>query len=285
MIKNVFRSSCKAPVILALFRWIFKFLYRFPKDTQYRISRKSLQWQPGCSVRTDRRTKRHEANCRFSQFCKRAKLCLAITHVARVYTLKASKQRRKRLSSTVVTYTQILPQIIINIMKLFSLNIVVFLDVRVCVKNYPQCRYMVCSWLKCWLGMMRYVWSTCLLPLWCRCDIGSLQVFLPWVLCHKLGRSTFHLQQRRAEGSDPFFLWAEGVPGAEMHRRISVQYGNSVVSQRMVYEWIERFKNGRTSINHEEGARRVWRMVVMSIYSTNWTLCTTIQFVVSNARS
>jgi hypothetical protein len=25
----------------------------------------------------------------------------------------------------------------------------------------------------------------------------------------------------------------------------------------MVYEWIERFKNGRTSIKHEEGARRI----------------------------
>jgi hypothetical protein len=54
------------------------------------------------------------------------------------------------------------------------------------------------------------------------------------------------------------FLWAEGVPGAEMPRRISVQYGNSVVSQRMVYEWIESFKNGRTSVKHEELARRVW---------------------------
>jgi hypothetical protein len=52
------------------------------------------------------------------------------------------------------------------------------------------------------------------------------------------------------------FLWAEGVLGAEMHRRISVQYGNSVVSQRMVYKWIKRFKNGRTSIKHEKGARR-----------------------------
>jgi hypothetical protein len=51
------------------------------------------------------------------------------------------------------------------------------------------------------------------------------------------------------------FLWAESVPDAEVQRRISVQYGNSVVSQRMVYEWIERFKNGRTSIKHEEGAR------------------------------
>jgi hypothetical protein len=36
------------------------------------------------------------------------------------------------------------------------------------------------------------------------------------------------------------FLWAGGVPGAEMRRRISVQYGNSVVSQRRereVQEW------------------------------------------------
>jgi hypothetical protein len=52
------------------------------------------------------------------------------------------------------------------------------------------------------------------------------------------------------------FLWAEVVPGAEMHGRISVQYGNSVVSQWMVYEWIEKFTNGRTSIKHEEGSRR-----------------------------
>jgi hypothetical protein len=53
------------------------------------------------------------------------------------------------------------------------------------------------------------------------------------------------------------FLWAEGVPGAEMSRRISVHYANSVVSHWMVDAWIERFKNGRTSIKHEEGARHM----------------------------
>ena len=51
--------------------------------------------------------------------------------------------------------------------------------------------------------------------------------------CHKHGHSQFHLHQRRAEGSD-LFLWAEGVPGVEMHRMMSVQYGNSVMSQRIV---------------------------------------------------
>jgi len=41
-----------------------------------------------------------------------------------------------------------------------------------------------------------------------------------------------------------------------VHRRISVQYGNSVMSQQMDHEWMERFKNGRMSIKHEEVARR-----------------------------
>jgi hypothetical protein len=41
-----------------------------------------------------------------------------------------------------------------------------------------------------------------------------------------------------------------------MHRRMSVQYGNSVMSLRIVCEWIEGFKNGRTSVKHGEGTRR-----------------------------
>ena len=52
------------------------------------------------------------------------------------------------------------------------------------------------------------------------------------------------------------FLWSEGVSGAEIHRRLSAQYGNSVLLQRRVYEWIEKFKNGRTNVTHEEEAGR-----------------------------
>jgi len=52
------------------------------------------------------------------------------------------------------------------------------------------------------------------------------------------------------------FLWSECVSGAEIHRRLSVQYGNSVSPQRSVYEWIEKLKNGRTNVTHEEGAGR-----------------------------
>ena len=61
----------------------------------------------------------------------------------------------------------------------------------------------------------------------------NLTVHLSWVFCHKHGHSQFHLHQRRAGGSDPF-LWAEGVPGVKMHRMMSLQYGNSVMSQRIV---------------------------------------------------
>jgi len=44
------------------------------------------------------------------------------------------------------------------------------------------------------------------------------------------------------------FLWAEGVKGAEIHARLCTQYGNNAVPRRSVYEWIEMFENGRTSV-------------------------------------
>jgi len=50
------------------------------------------------------------------------------------------------------------------------------------------------------------------------------------------------------------FLCSEGVPGAEIHRRLSTQYRDSALPCRSVYEWIEKFKSGRTNVTHEEGA-------------------------------
>ena len=41
------------------------------------------------------------------------------------------------------------------------------------------------------------------------------------------------------------FLWVEVKP-VEIHRRMLAQYGQSTMSQRKVYEWVERFKSGRT---------------------------------------
>ena len=37
----------------------------------------------------------------------------------------------------------------------------------------------------------------------------------------------------------------------EIHRRMLAQYGQSTMSQRKVYEWVERFKSGRTRVTDE----------------------------------
>jgi len=47
------------------------------------------------------------------------------------------------------------------------------------------------------------------------------------------------------------FLWAEGVKPVEIRRRMLAQYGQSTMSQRKVYEWMERFKSGRTCVTDE----------------------------------
>jgi len=47
------------------------------------------------------------------------------------------------------------------------------------------------------------------------------------------------------------FLWAEGVKLVEIHRRLLVQYGQSTVSQRKVYECVGRFKSSRTRVTDE----------------------------------
>jgi len=52
------------------------------------------------------------------------------------------------------------------------------------------------------------------------------------------------------------FLWSEGVPGGEIHRRQSAQYGDSALPRRSVYEWIEKFQHGQKSVKNEERAGR-----------------------------
>ena len=52
------------------------------------------------------------------------------------------------------------------------------------------------------------------------------------------------------------FLWSEGSPAAVSHKRLLGKYGDNAQSKRTVYEWIEKFKSGRTSVKHAEGAGR-----------------------------
>jgi len=52
------------------------------------------------------------------------------------------------------------------------------------------------------------------------------------------------------------FLWAEGVLGAQIHLCMCAQYGDKVLSHRIVYERIEMFENGRTSVRDAERSGR-----------------------------
>jgi hypothetical protein len=44
------------------------------------------------------------------------------------------------------------------------------------------------------------------------------------------------------------FLWAEGVKSVELLLRMFAHYGACTMHQRKICEWIERFKEGRTSV-------------------------------------
>jgi hypothetical protein len=48
------------------------------------------------------------------------------------------------------------------------------------------------------------------------------------------------------------FLWAEGFKPSEIHRKMLVQYGDKCIGERKVYEWVERFKNGRMNVTGED---------------------------------
>jgi hypothetical protein len=47
------------------------------------------------------------------------------------------------------------------------------------------------------------------------------------------------------------FLWGEVVKSAEIHHRMLTQYGAHAMHQQKIYKWLERFKEGRTSVMDE----------------------------------
>jgi len=52
-------------------------------------------------------------------------------------------------------------------------------------------------------------------------------------------------------------LWSEGVKPSEIYRRMKVRYGDSCLSQGRVYEWMERFQNGRQNVSDEHRSGRL----------------------------
>jgi hypothetical protein len=66
-------SSLKYPLALSDFNKTWIFLTEFRKILKYKISWKSVQWQPSCSMQIERWTDRHDKlNSCFYLFCKLA---------------------------------------------------------------------------------------------------------------------------------------------------------------------------------------------------------------------
>jgi hypothetical protein len=53
------------------------------------------------------------------------------------------------------------------------------------------------------------------------------------------------------------FLWSEVVSGAEIHRRLSTQYGNSALPRRSVYEICRRLLDRYNNEGKEEFFSRI----------------------------
>jgi transposase len=52
------------------------------------------------------------------------------------------------------------------------------------------------------------------------------------------------------------FLWLEGMKPKEIHRKMIQQYGGTWMSERKVYQCVERFREGRTSAVDEHCSGR-----------------------------
>jgi hypothetical protein len=72
MIKKVYRSSCKVPVIRVRLWWKLDFLDKFPKNPKILNVMKIPPVEAEFFHANRRTERRDEANSRFSQFCERA---------------------------------------------------------------------------------------------------------------------------------------------------------------------------------------------------------------------
>ena len=52
------------------------------------------------------------------------------------------------------------------------------------------------------------------------------------------------------------FLWAKGLVAKEIHKEMIQVYAEHCLSRKAVYNWVEKFKNGRTVIDDADKEKK-----------------------------
>jgi transposase-like protein len=64
------------------------------------------------------------------------------------------------------------------------------------------------------------------------------------------------------------FLWAKGMAAKDIHNEMLPTFGEHCLSHQIVHNWVQKFSEGRTSIENE---RRVGRPVEIATSAKNFT--------------
>jgi transposase len=64
------------------------------------------------------------------------------------------------------------------------------------------------------------------------------------------------------------FLWAKGMAAKDIHKEMLPTCGEHCLSRQTVHKWVQKFSEGRTSIEDE---RRVGRPVEIATSAKNFT--------------
>ena len=54
------------------------------------------------------------------------------------------------------------------------------------------------------------------------------------------------------------FLWAKNMEAKDIHKEMPPMYGEHCLSRQAVHNWVQKFSEGRTSIEDEHRAVRAW---------------------------
>jgi len=63
-----------------------------------------------------------------------------------------------------------------------------------------------------------------------------------------------------------FFLWAKNMEAKDIHKEILPMYGEHCLSRHAIHNWVQKFSEGRTSIEDERRAGRPMEIATLETF-------------------